>query len=179
MSSPPVEKVADAVLYEGYLLYPYRSSAVKNRQRWKFGIVYPQAYSEAQGGPEPSKWRPSAWPWATLRRVGGESALPAAGGARRRLRCPAPLSELPEAGEPPFVPAAVNRDRRAAATNRGRRRRSARWSCPPLRFGELSGPNRAPPFVFPATRTMEPVRDAAGMVAGLIVRTQEALECSD
>ena len=32
MSAPPVEKVADAVLYEGYLLYPYRSSAVKNRQ---------------------------------------------------------------------------------------------------------------------------------------------------
>ena len=32
MSAPPVEKIANAVLYEGYLLYPYRSSAVKNRQ---------------------------------------------------------------------------------------------------------------------------------------------------
>ena len=32
-------------------------------------------------------------------------------------------------------------------------------------------------FALPATRTVEPVRDAAGMVAGLIVRTQEPLEC--
>ena len=53
MSAPPVEKIADAVLYEGYLLYPYRSSAVKNRQRWNFGIVYPHAYSESSGGTEP------------------------------------------------------------------------------------------------------------------------------
>ena len=44
-----VEKVADAVLYEGYLLYPYRRSALKNQQRWTFGGVYPRAYSEASG----------------------------------------------------------------------------------------------------------------------------------
>ncbi len=36
-----VEKVANAVLYEGYLLYPYTASAVKNRQRWNFGVLYP------------------------------------------------------------------------------------------------------------------------------------------
>ncbi|HMA33327.1 MAG TPA: hypothetical protein VKY74_02510, partial [Chloroflexia bacterium] len=44
------EQVARAVLYEGYILYPYRPSSVKNRQRWSFGGVYPQAYSAAQGG---------------------------------------------------------------------------------------------------------------------------------
>ena len=44
-----VEKVAEAVLYEGYLLYPYRRSALKNQQRWTFGGVYPQAYSDASG----------------------------------------------------------------------------------------------------------------------------------
>jgi len=27
-------KVADAVLFEGYVLYPYRASAAKNRIRW-------------------------------------------------------------------------------------------------------------------------------------------------
>ena len=36
-----VEKVANAVLYEGYLLYPYTASAVKNQQRWNFGVLYP------------------------------------------------------------------------------------------------------------------------------------------
>ena len=29
--------IADAVLYEGYLLYPYRASSSKNRSRWQFG----------------------------------------------------------------------------------------------------------------------------------------------
>ncbi|MEU9885150.1 hypothetical protein [Sphaerisporangium sp. NPDC051011] len=39
-------KVADAVLYEGYLLYPYRASAAKNRLRWQFGVLVPPAYVE-------------------------------------------------------------------------------------------------------------------------------------
>jgi hydrogenase maturation protease len=46
------ETVANAVLYEGYVLYPYRASAAKNRHRWQFGIVAPRRYSEA-GGTEP------------------------------------------------------------------------------------------------------------------------------
>ncbi len=33
--------VADAVLYEGYLLYPYRASSEKNRSRWQFGVLGP------------------------------------------------------------------------------------------------------------------------------------------
>ncbi len=47
-----VEKIANAVLYEGYILYPYRPSAVKNQQRWNFGALCPRSYSEAQGGTE-------------------------------------------------------------------------------------------------------------------------------
>ncbi|WP_232664527.1 hypothetical protein [Pseudonocardia sp. TRM90224] len=38
-----VEAVADAVLFEGYLLYPYRASAQKNRVRWQFGVLTPAA----------------------------------------------------------------------------------------------------------------------------------------
>ena len=44
----PVRKIADAVLYEGYLLWPYRRSTLKNRQRWTFGGVYPRAHSEGR-----------------------------------------------------------------------------------------------------------------------------------
>ena len=40
-----VRRIADAVLYEGYVLWPYRRSAVKNQRRWTFGGVYPQAHS--------------------------------------------------------------------------------------------------------------------------------------
>lgn len=43
-----VEKIARAVLYEGFLLYPYRKSSVKNRQRWQFGTLGPA------GGADPS-----------------------------------------------------------------------------------------------------------------------------
>ena len=45
-------KLADAVLYEGYLLYPYRASAAKNQARWQFGVLMPRRWSE-QGPDEP------------------------------------------------------------------------------------------------------------------------------
>ncbi len=44
--------VADAVLHEGYLLYPYRRSSGKNRMRWQFGVLAPRRWVEA-GGPVP------------------------------------------------------------------------------------------------------------------------------
>jgi hypothetical protein len=43
-----VRRVADAVLYEGYILWPYRKSALKNQRRFAFGGVYPP------GGDDPS-----------------------------------------------------------------------------------------------------------------------------
>jgi hypothetical protein len=39
--------VADAILYEGYVLYPYRASAQKNRERFQFGVLMPPGYVEA------------------------------------------------------------------------------------------------------------------------------------
>jgi hypothetical protein len=38
-------KVADAILYEGYLLYPYRQSSQKNQSRFQFGVLMPPAYA--------------------------------------------------------------------------------------------------------------------------------------
>ena len=42
-----VRRIADAVLYEGYILYPYRASAQKNRSRWQFGVLMPPSYADA------------------------------------------------------------------------------------------------------------------------------------
>lgn len=50
----PALAIADAVLYEGYLLYPYTASTPKNRVRWQFGVVVPQAYTSAGTG-EPAE----------------------------------------------------------------------------------------------------------------------------
>jgi hypothetical protein len=41
--------VADAVLYEGYVLYPYRASSRKNQARFQWGVLTPRAFSEAEG----------------------------------------------------------------------------------------------------------------------------------
>ena len=49
MNFDAARKIADAVLYEGYVLYPYRKSSAKNRFRWQFGIVAPHAWSEEGG----------------------------------------------------------------------------------------------------------------------------------
>ncbi len=46
MNFQPLEKIANAVLYEGFLLYPYRKSSLKNQQRWHFGTLGPE------GGPD-------------------------------------------------------------------------------------------------------------------------------
>lgn len=48
MNFATVEKIANAVLYEGYLLYPYRRSAVKNRQRFNFGVLYPPKFEAGE-----------------------------------------------------------------------------------------------------------------------------------
>jgi hypothetical protein len=44
--------VADAVLYEGYLLYPYRATSQKNQARWQFGVLGPPSAAEAGLGEE-------------------------------------------------------------------------------------------------------------------------------
>src|ERR1700677_691769 len=53
MNQALVDKTVNAVLYEGYILYPYRPS-VKSQQRWTFGGLYPPAWSDVQRAGDPS-----------------------------------------------------------------------------------------------------------------------------
>jgi hypothetical protein len=67
--------VADAVLYEGYVLYPYRASSRKNQARFQWGVLTPQAFSQA----DPSeRWHVRS---ECLAEPGNRAAL------RVRLRC--------------------------------------------------------------------------------------------
>jgi len=50
MNFEAVEKIARAVLYEGFMLYPYTASSLKNQQRWNFGVLCPR-------GSEPNEMR--------------------------------------------------------------------------------------------------------------------------
>ena len=40
-----LRKLADAVMYEGFMLWPYTPSALKNQRRWTFGCVFPAAWT--------------------------------------------------------------------------------------------------------------------------------------
>jgi len=62
-------RVADAVLREGYVLFPYRASAQKNRYRWQFGVIVGEA-QEPLGTGEPSQIRSEC-----LLRVGTETRV--------------------------------------------------------------------------------------------------------
>lgn len=48
----PVEAIARAVLYEGHMLYPYRRSALKNRQPWSFGTLAPRPWAASNAEPD-------------------------------------------------------------------------------------------------------------------------------
>src|SRR6478609_2538876 len=51
-----VDRLVSSVLYEGYLLYPYRPS-LKNAKRWTFGALYPEESHEARSHSERSTIR--------------------------------------------------------------------------------------------------------------------------
>ncbi|EFC86640.1 hypothetical protein [Parafrankia sp. EUN1f] len=48
--SAAARALSDTVLYEGYLLYPYRSDALKNQQHWQFGVLMPPSFAGAGSG---------------------------------------------------------------------------------------------------------------------------------
>jgi hypothetical protein len=75
-----VRAVADAVLFEGYALYPYRASAPKNQLRWQFGVLAPRGWSE--GGRYNDRW----WQETQVLVDPDEGALPRLTGRCRFLQ---------------------------------------------------------------------------------------------
>src|SRR5271156_6248727 len=173
MNLRAVEQIAKAVLYEGYMLYPYRPSSVKNQQRWNFGVLCPRSYSEQQNGSE-------AWTMQT-------QCLLQAGAATRlsvkvrflqivdrligRSRKPGnevlvdteselDLVDKLEVGGQTYVPwqEAVERE----------------VSSPPLHPAAFSF-HPPVPFEFPAGREVEPLRDDSGRIVGAVIREWKAL----
>lgn len=157
-----VDTVARAILYEGYLLYPYRPSALKNRQRWTFGGLNPQ-------GTEPC-----AMQAACLVQPGPNAVLH----LRVRFLHPltrqpgvlaAPLACWPDT-EPEFQPVPELRvdDRTYSAWQEA----SEREVCLGVPLAELP---RLVCFTIPASRHVEGVRDRAGAYVGVLVRQTRTL----
>ncbi|MDQ2997537.1 MAG: hypothetical protein M3R61_10830 [Chloroflexota bacterium] len=171
-----VEPIVNAVLYEGYMLYPYRPSSVKNRQRWTFGGVYPQIYNEAQGGSEPCVVQTEclivssdAAPRIDMK-IGFLHLL-----ARDVGELTPPLPELPHDREPDFrIIAALQIGERLLQPWQEAVERTVEFSD--LDLNDLLANPRRETFGFPAARALEPVRDDAGVVAGVLVRAQHQIE---
>jgi hypothetical protein len=170
-----VEKIAQAVLYEGYMLYPYRASAVKNRQRWNFGVLCPRSYSEQQNGTD-------AWMMQTECLLQSDAStrlnteirfLQIVNRAIGKLTHP--LHEFPSAGEPEFelVDKLVVGDRIFASWQEALEHKVDLLALPAAPFGP-----RESFFEFPSKRELEPVRNQDGMIAGVIIRERETLSGS-
>jgi hydrogenase maturation protease len=178
MNLERVEKIAAAVLYEGYILYPYRPSSVKNQQRWNFGALCPQSYSEAQGGTE-------AWAMQTecLVRGGEHAALDvkvrflhlSSREVRQTTTSPA---NLPEGAEPDFqIVASLEVGGRIYQTWQEAVEREV--GRPGVNLNALAaGEPRREAFAFPSTQETEPLREPGGHVAGVVVRSRQSIEGS-
>jgi hypothetical protein len=168
-----VDAVARAVLYEGYNLYPYRPSALKNRQRWTFGGVFPRDW--AARAPDDR----AIVQTQCLLRGDGDAAVEVRVRflhiiAREIGELAEPLPELSSNVEAsyrtvpfleidgvPLIAWEEAREREIIAADLGLRRLLEGSVCVP--------------FAFPAERSIEEARAANGEVAALIFRTAQAL----
>jgi len=160
VSLAQAQLVADAVLYEGYVLYPYRASAAKNQVRWQFGVVAPRAYSE-RGATEP-------WVMQTESLIEpGET--PVVDVTVRFLQVQARTVEeaLAESGGFQRVESIPLEDQTLVPWEEGVERL---LEVPGLDLRALLTAERAMPLEVPGGEDVELVDDATGVVRGRVVR---------
>jgi hypothetical protein len=174
MNLAAVATIAKAVLYEGYMLYPYRPTSVKNQQRWNFGVLCPQSYSEVQNGSE-------AWTMQTGCLVEGSSLS----GLEVRVRflhlvarsvgeLTSPSSDLQPAEIPGFH--AVGRLAVNGRVYQPWQEAVEREVVLPVCSLEALARGPTPhSFRFPAGRQFEYLRDGNSQIAGVIVRESRAV----
>ena len=159
MNTHLIDAIAKAVLYEGYMLYPYRPSSVKNRQRFNFGVLYPKLYSEAQTGSDAWMMRTECLVERTSSAIETAIETPAIEVRVRFLKLVARMSrDIAEASVPwqeamecEVVIPRQNLDTLVAA---------------PLQWD----------FTFPAKQESEDLRDENGEIAGRIDRVQPSVQ---
>jgi hypothetical protein len=171
-----VERIVNAVLYEGYILYPYRPSAVKNRQRWNFGVVYPQAYSLVQGAPAEGV---EAWSMQTECLVQGSQRTRLDVRVRflhllaRQVGEVLP-SQNADGGVQNFrVVETLEVDGQLFSTWQEAVEREVKALALPV--SELVAHPLCLDFTFPAMHAMESLHDPSGQVVGVIVRQQQSV----
>jgi hypothetical protein len=173
MNQRLVDQIVDAVLYEGYILYPYRPS-VKNRQRWTFGGLYPRAYCRAQEAGD-------AWSMQTECLLHGTRSTVVDIEVRflhlqsrlvGQLDCP--IAELADCEEPVFhfVESMNVGDRLLQSWQEAVQREVL---LPALDLGSLALAPRRGEFTFPASQNIESVRGPTGEIEAILMREQHSV----
>lgn len=165
-----VEKIANAVLYEGYILYPYRPSAVKNQQRWNFGALTPHSYSLAQSGTD-------AWSMQTECLIKGSERTALDVKARFLHLLAREVCEVvnsPPEVLPLRVIASLEVGSQIYQTWQEAVEREI--NVPALNLGKLVVAAHRQTFAFPSSQATESLRDADDKIVGVIVRRQEHIE---
>ena len=156
------------------MLYPYRPSSVKNQQRWNFGVLCPQSYSEAQKGSE-------AWTMQTECLVEGSSMT----GLEVRVRflqlvartvgeLTMPVNELSSGEVPEFrlVERLAVDDRVYQPWQEAVEREVI---LPVYNVEALAYRLVPDAFSFPAEKQFEYLRDGNGQIVGVIMRERKQL----
>ncbi|MFO1124411.1 MAG: hypothetical protein U1E25_03315 [Methylocystis sp.] len=172
MKLDSIKAIANAVLYEGYILYPYRPSSIKNRQRWTFGGVFPQSFDQ-QGDASSTETQ-------VLLRGGEQLAFCAhfrfLQVVKREVGLLAtPAEELPETGEPALtlVPSLDVDGRELLAWEEALEREI---DLGPLRPEDIQHAARVTPFCFEGARSLEPARSRDGRIVATLIRTSHRIE---
>jgi hypothetical protein len=168
-----VHKIAEAVLYEGYMLYPYRASAVKNQQRWNFGVLCPRICCDAQPVSE-------NWSMQTQCLVLGDASAQFT--ARIRFlqivnrsigKLKNPVREFSEDKAREFEPREfepVDKFEAAGETYLPWQEAFEREVVPPSAHPLNPSQNRIWPFEFAAQRVYEPITNEDGFIVGVVIR---------
>src|SRR5262245_45841070 len=170
MNASLVDQIVNSVLYEGYVLYPYRPS-IKNRTRFTFGRVYPEAFSISQNGAEPFIMQTEC--------LVQSSAVPSFEVVVRFLH---PLAReigvfesdaVEHSGDAKPVPE-LRVDGRIYQSWQEAVERSISIAPQPIR--SLADRSLELPFTFPSSCTSELIRNDAGDIVGVMTRRQEELQ---
>lgn len=176
MNLDRVEKIAEAVLYEGYMLYPYRPSSVKNKQRWNFGVLCPTSYCEQQHGTERDTMQTEVL-------VCGKSDARLTIKVRflQIIRRSIGKLHVPVSALTPGTEASFDSVERLETDGRvyqaWQEAEEREIVCDELRLATFATPTSFP-FDFPAHKEVEPVRSETGDVIGALVREWEHLSGS-
>jgi hypothetical protein len=173
MHTTSIEELANAVLYEGYLLYPYRASAVKNQRRFNFGVLTPQSYSEAQRGTEPWSMQTECLLLADSKTILDVKVRFLHLRRRDRGFYP-PLAEWDQGAA--WEASNVQKLEVDGQTYHSCEEAVEREVVERRAVIESTGYSSRQTFSFPLTREYDPISDSKGQIAGVIVRSQRPIE---